>query len=173
MSNSLEADAYLGKPVTNHQQGMQFALELAQLAYQTEEVPIGAVLVKEQKIIGVGFNQCIQNQDPSAHAEMLAIRQGAKTLNNYRLLDSTLYVTLEPCAMCAGLLVHARIKQLVFAAFEPKAGAVGSTCNLLERAHNNHQIEVISGVLADASSALLSQFFKARRAQKKQSRRQD
>lgn len=157
----------IGVAVLSDEQAMKLALEQAQLAYEHNEVPIGAILVKDNQVIGAGYNQCITNNDPSAHAECVAIRDAAKHLQNYRLLDTSLYVTLEPCAMCAGLLVHARIKRLVFAAYEPKAGAIVSTLNLLERLENNHQIQVIQGVLAAESSNLLSQFFKQRRAQKK------
>lgn len=172
MPNYQEADGFvneniIGTPISSDEQAMSLALKQAQIAYSQQEVPIGAILVKDNKVIAVGYNQCITTQDPSAHAECVAIRAAAKALHNYRLNDTTLYVTLEPCAMCAGLLVHARIKRLVFAATEPKAGAIVSTLNLLERLENNHKIAVSEGVLAEESSALISQFFKQRRAQKK------
>lgn len=157
----------LGVQISSHEQAMNLALEQAKIAYEHNEVPIGAILVKKNQVIGTGYNQCITNNDPSAHAESVAIRHAAKRLNNYRLIDTSLYVTLEPCAMCAGLLVHARIKKLIFAAREPKAGAIVSTLNMLDRLENNHRIEVVEGVLAESSSSLISQFFKQRRAQKK------
>lgn len=167
MQNSQAADALLDEPISSDAQAMAIALEQAKLAYSKDEVPIGAVLVKDNQVLAVGYNQCISNHDPSAHAECVAIRAAAQKLGNYRLNDTTLYVTLEPCAMCAGLLVHARIKRLVFATREPKAGAIVSTLNMLERLENNHKIDVSEGVLANESSALISQFFKQRRAQKK------
>lgn len=167
MQNSQAADVLLGQPITSDEQAMALALEQAKVAYSKDEVPIGAVLVKDNQVLSVGYNQCITHHDPSAHAECVAIRAAAKKLNNYRLNGTTLYVTLEPCAMCAGLLVHARIERLVFATREPKAGAIISTLNMLERLENNHKIDVSEGVLAQESSQLISQFFKQRRAQKK------
>ena len=147
---------------------MQRAYELAQLAEQHNEIPVGAVVVADGKIIAEGFNQSIMLNDPSAHAEMLAIRAAGKTLNNYRMLDCTLYVTLEPCPMCAGLLVHSRIKRLVFASKDLKTGCAGSRFNLVDNEILNHQIQVESGVMEFECSALLSSFFKRRRAEKKQ-----
>lgn len=150
---------------------MQQAFKLAQQAEQYNEIPVGAVVVYQGKIIGEGFNQSILLNDPSAHAEMLAIRQAGKYLNNYRLLDCTLYVTLEPCPMCAGLLVHSRIKRLVYASHDLKTGAAGSTFNLVCNDQLNHHIEVTSGILQTQCSQLLSSFFKRRRAEKKQQRK--
>lgn len=150
---------------------MQQALKLARQAEQYNEIPVGAVVVYQGKIIGEGFNQSIMLNDPSAHAEMLAIRQAGKHLNNYRLLDCTLYVTLEPCPMCAGLLVHSRIKRLVYASPDLKTGAAGSTFNLVCNDQLNHHIEVTSGILQAQCSQLLSSFFKRRRAEKKQQRK--
>jgi len=147
---------------------MEQAFKLAQQAEQYNEIPVGAVVVHQGKIIGEGFNQSIMLNDPSAHAEMLAIRQAGEYLNNYRLLDCTLYVTLEPCPMCAGLLVHSRIKQLVFASPDLKTGAAGSAFNLVCNDQLNHQILVTGGVLQEQCSQLLSAFFKRRRAEKKQ-----
>lgn len=144
---------------------MQRAFELAQQAEQINEIPVGAVVVFDGKIIGEGFNQSITLNDPSAHAEMLAIKQAGQTLNNYRMLDCTLYVTLEPCPMCAGLLVHSRIKRLVFAANDLKTGAAGSAFNLVQHEKHNHKIETTKGVLAEQCSTLLSTFFKRRRAE--------
>ena len=144
---------------------MARAYELAQQAESFNEIPVGAVVVADGKIIGEGFNQSIMLNDPSAHAEMTAIRQAAKTINNYRMLDCTLYVTLEPCPMCAGLLVHSRVKRLVYAADDAKTGAAGSTFNLVASEKLNHQVEVCSGVMADECSALISAFFKRRRSE--------
>jgi len=149
---------------------MQRAFELAQKAETFDEIPVGAVLVSQGKIVGEGFNQSIMLNDPSSHAEMNAIRQAGKTLNNYRLLDCTLYVTLEPCPMCAGLLVHSRIKRLVFASHDFKTGAAGSALNLINSPQLNHQIEVTHGVMDQECSHLLSRFFKRRRTEKKRLR---
>ena len=142
---------------------MQRALELAQQAEQHDEVPVGAVLVKDGKIIGEGFNQVIALNDPSAHAEAMAIRAAGQHLQNYRLVDTTLYVTLEPCAMCAGLITHARVKTLVYAAPDPRTGATGTAIEVLNHLSMNHRVEVISGICADESAALLRQFFRSRR----------
>lgn len=146
---------------------MQRAYQLAQIAESHDEIPVGAVVVADGEIIGEGFNQSIMLNDPSAHAEMLAIRQAGQTLQNYRMLDCTLYVTLEPCPMCAGLLVHSRIKRIVFASKDDKTGAAGSTFNLVDNALLNHQIDVSQGVMMKECSALLSAFFKRRRTEKK------
>jgi len=151
----------------NDQYFMQQAFKLAQQAEQYNEIPVGAVVVHQGEIIGEGFNQSIMLNDPSAHAEMLAIRQAGKYLNNYRLLDCTLYVTLEPCPMCAGLLVHSRIKRLVYASSDLKTGAAGSTFNLVCNEQLNHQVEVTGGILQTQCSQLLSSFFKRRRNEKK------
>jgi tRNA(adenine34) deaminase len=146
---------------------MQRAYELAQQAEQHNEIPVGAVVVYQGKIIGEGFNQSILLNDPSAHAEMIAIRQAGKYLNNYRLIDCTLYVTLEPCPMCAGLLVHSRIKRLVYASPDLKTGAAGSIFNLVGTSQLNHQIVVDNGIMVEQCSELLSGFFKRRRSEKK------
>jgi len=150
---------------------MQRAFELAQIAESHDEIPVGAVVVANGKIIGEGFNQSILLNDPSAHAEILAIRQAGQTLQNYRMLDCTLYVTLEPCPMCAGLLVHSRIKRIVFAACDDKTGAAGSAFNLVDHQQLNHQIEVTQGIMAKECSDLLSSFFKRRRKEKKAARK--
>ena len=134
------------------------------------EIPVGAVVVYQNKIIGEGFNQSISLNDPSAHAEMLAIRQAGKTMTNYRLIDCTLYVTLEPCAMCAGLLVHSRIKRLVYGATDLKTGAAGSVFNLVASDKLNHQIEVNQSDMAEQCSKMLSAFFKRRRKEIKLSK---
>lgn len=149
------------------EQFMRRAMALAEIAQSHNEIPVGAVVVFNGKIIGEGFNQSIMNSDPSAHAEMMAIRDAGKNIENYRLLDCTLYVTLEPCPMCAGLLVHSRIKQLIFASNDLKTGAAGSAFNLVNHQKHNHQLEVKSGLLADECSTMLSAFFKRRRAEKK------
>ena len=151
----------------NDQYFMQRAFELAQQAEQLNEIPVGAVVVYQGIIIGEGFNQSILLNDPSAHAEMIAIRQAGKHLNNYRLLDCTLYVTLEPCSMCAGLLVHGRIKRLVYASPDLKTGAAGSVFNLVGTSQLNHLIVVDNGIMAQQCSELLSGFFKRRRSEKK------
>ncbi|TRX55843.1 tRNA adenosine(34) deaminase TadA [Thalassomonas sp. M1454] len=146
---------------------MRLAIELADKAESQGEIPVGAVLVCDNKVIAQGWNQSIQLHDPSAHAEMIAIRQAGNTVENYRMLDCTLYVTLEPCPMCAGLLVHSRIKKLIYAAADLKTGSAGSVFNLTANDKLNHQLEVQSGLLADECSTKLSAFFKRRRAEKK------
>jgi tRNA(adenine34) deaminase len=146
---------------------MRHALQLADNAQQQGEIPVGAVLVKGNQIIGEGWNQSISLHDPSAHAEMMAIRGAGKTLQNYRLVGSCLYVTLEPCSMCAGLLIHSRIDRLVFGAPDFKTGAAGSLFDLLGDTRVNHLIEVNGGVLAQECGDKLSAFFKLRREQKK------
>jgi tRNA(adenine34) deaminase len=152
---------------------MQRAFELAQQAEQHNEIPVGAVVVYQDNIIGEGFNQSILLNDPSAHAEMIAIRQAGKHLNNYRLLDFTLYVTLEPCPMCAGLLVHGRIKRLVYASPDLKTGAAGSAFNLVDNERFNHKIAVTNGVMQEQCSQLLSGFFKRHRNEKKAAKKQN
>ena len=145
---------------------MAQALALAEQAAAVGEVPVGAVLVENGVVIGEGFNQPILLSDPSAHAEMIAIRQAAAAKQNYRLPESTLYVTLEPCTMCVGLIIHARIQRVVFAALEPRAGAVVSQQQLLTERYYNHRVLVDHGVMAEESAALLTGFFRARRNNK-------
>lgn len=142
---------------------MRLALAEAQLAADLGEVPVGAVLVHQGQVIGRGFNQPISSNDPSAHAEMVALRQAALAQNNYRLPGTTLYVTLEPCTMCAGLLIHSRVSRLVFGASEPRAGAVVSRAQVLDQTWMNHRIEVEGGVLAEECGEVLRAFFKGRR----------
>lgn len=142
---------------------MQRALQLAAQAEQHDEVPVGAVVVLNGTIIGEGFNQVISLNDPSAHAEAMAIRAAGQALQNYRLVDTTLYVTLEPCAMCAGMMTHARVKTLVFGAADPRTGATGSAIEVINHSSMNHNIEVIGGVMADECGELLRQFFRRRR----------
>lgn len=145
------------------QQFMSRALELARQAQASGEVPVGAVIVKNGAIVGEGWNQPISARDPTAHAEIIALRAAARTLDSYRLIDTTLYVTLEPCAMCAGAMVHARVKRLVFAASDPRAGASGSVFNITQHSALNHRMEVEGGVLAVECGELLRNFFVARR----------
>jgi tRNA(adenine34) deaminase len=142
---------------------MQLALQLAQQAAQAGEVPVGALVVKDGEIIGQGYNAPISGHDPSAHAEMVALRNAAQHLAHYRLVGCTLYVTLEPCAMCTGAIQHARIARLVFGASDPKTGACGSVVNLMAEQKLNHHCEVSSGVMAAECGALLSNFFAERR----------
>lgn len=142
---------------------MQQAIQLAKTAEAKGEVPVGAVLVNDDKIIGTGFNRPITACDPTAHAEIVALRQGATTIGNYRILQSTLYVTLEPCVMCIGALVQARVKRLVFGAHDPKAGAINSVFQIIEADKLNHRIQCEGGLLADACGSLLKAFFRERR----------
>jgi tRNA(adenine34) deaminase len=151
----------------NHEHWMRHALTLAQRAWDEGEVPVGAVLVYQNQVIGEGWNRPIGHHDPTAHAEIMALRQGGMVLQNYRLIDTTLYVTLEPCVMCAGAMVHSRIGQLVFGARDAKTGAAGSLMDVLHHPGMNHRVEITEGVLAQACSSMLSDFFRHRREQKK------
>ncbi|WP_286340254.1 tRNA adenosine(34) deaminase TadA [Ferrimonas sp. YFM] len=153
--------------MNDHQHWMRRAMELAAEAEALGEVPVGAVLVKQGEVVAEGYNRSIVDHDPSAHAEMQCLRQAGSKLENYRQLDTTLYVTLEPCPMCAGALVHARVDTVVFGASDPKTGAAGSVMDLLRHPSLNHQVEVIGGVLAEPCAQQLSDFFKRRRAEKK------
>ncbi|WP_199062705.1 tRNA adenosine(34) deaminase TadA [Serratia sp. ASV30] len=146
---------------------MRQALSLAQRAQEEGEVPVGALLVLGNQVIGEGWNRPIGRHDPTAHAEIMALRQGGAVLQNYRLLNATLYVTLEPCVMCAGAMVHSRIRRLVYGAADEKTGAVGSLVDILRHPGMNHQVEIVSGVLAEECAATLSNFFRMRREQKK------
>jgi tRNA(adenine34) deaminase len=147
----------------SHELFMSRALELARQAEAMGEVPVGAVVVKDDVIVAEGFNRPISGSDPTAHAEIVAMRSAAQVLGSYRLLNTTLYVTLEPCAMCAGAMVHARIQNLVFGATDPRAGAAGSVFNIVQNAALNHRVQVEGGVLATECGALLREFFLARR----------
>ena len=150
---------------------MLHALQLAKRAEDSGEVPVGALVVKNGEVIGEGFNQPIKNHDPTAHAEIVALRQAANSVSNYRITgDATLYVTLEPCTMCAGAIVHARINRVVFGAFDLKTGAAGSVFSILDSKKNNHQVEVLGGVLENESSDLIRQFFRARRLAKSEAK---
>lgn len=142
---------------------MRNALMLARQAAAAGEVPVGAVVVKDGAIIGRGYNQPISCSDPSAHAEIMALRDAAQHLGNYRLVDCELIVTLEPCSMCAGAIMHARIARVVFGAADPKTGACGSVLNLFGEPRLNHHTQVLGGVLADESGVLLREFFADRR----------
>lgn len=144
---------------------MQRALELAGVAAQAGEVPVGAVLVREGAVVGEGYNQPISGCDPTAHAEIVALRAAATGCGNYRLPGTTLYVTIEPCTMCVGALIHARVERVVFGAPEPKAGALVSNLRLAEARHWNHHLAIEGGLCADAAMALMQQFFRERRAQ--------
>lgn len=142
---------------------MARALELARAGAALGEVPVGAVVVKDGVIVGEGFNQPISAQDPTAHAEVVALRAAAQRLGNYRLVDCTLYVTLEPCLMCCGALVHARVREVVYGTDEPKAGSARSRMAAFELPQMNHRVALRGGVLAAESAALLSEFFRSRR----------
>ena len=146
------------------QEFMRLALELAAQGAALGEVPVGAVLVQHGQVLGQGFNRPITDSDPSAHAEMVAIRAAAQAASNYRLPGSTLYVTLEPCSMCAGLIVHSRVNRVVYGALEPKAGIVQSQGQFFTQGFLNHRVIYEGGVLAEECGAILSAFFKSRRA---------
>ncbi len=156
----------------NDEKYMRRAIELAQQGEQLGEVPVGAVIVCGDEIIGEGFNQPITSHDPTAHAEVVALRLAAQNIQNYRVIDSTLYVTLEPCTMCVGALIHARITRLVFGTTEPKAGVVVSRAQLIDSNYFNHRIAVQGGVLAEACQHQLSDFFRRRREELKQQKNQ-
>jgi tRNA(adenine34) deaminase len=154
-------DSILTKPTD--ETFMRLALKEAERAATENEVPIGAVLVHAGRVIGRGHNQRETLRDPTAHAEMIVLTQGAAALDAWRLLETSMYVTLEPCPMCAGALVAARVKRLVFGAMDPKAGACGTLFDLARDPRLNHRLEVVSGVLADESAALLQEFFRLKR----------
>jgi tRNA(adenine34) deaminase len=142
---------------------MSQAVDEARFSGLENEVPVGAIVVLNEKIIGRGHNQCVRDSDPTAHAEIVAIRNACKAVNNYRLSNATLYVTLEPCVMCAGALVAARVSRVVFGAYDYKTGAAGSTCNLLESPMLNHQCTLVGGVSHDTCGDLLRKFFEQKR----------
>ena len=144
-------------------QFMQQALDQAKLAAVAGEVPVGAVLVRDGQVISTGFNQPISNSDPSAHAEMMALRAAALEESNYRLPGTTLYVTLEPCTMCAGAMLHARVDRVVFGATDPKTGAAGSVLNVFSEKQINHQTQVEGGIMGEECGQVLRDFFKERR----------
>lgn len=144
-------------------QYMRMAIEQAQLAAQAGEVPVGAILVKDGQVISKAFNKPIATHDPSAHAEMLALREAALAEQNYRIPGSTLYVTLEPCAMCSGAMLHARVDRVVYGAPDPKTGAAGSVLDLFSSKQINHQTSVEGGIMSEECGQLLRDFFKGRR----------
>jgi len=148
----------------NDQDYMRIALQLAQEGALAGEVPVGAIVVRDGEVIGRGYNAPISQHDPSAHAEIQAMRDAARNIGNYRLVDCTLYVTLEPCAMCAGAMQHARVARLVFGASDPKTGACGSVINLMGEHRLNHHLKLMAdGILAEECGRVLSDFFAARR----------
>ena len=157
MTSELEPES------TNHERWMREALILAEQAADADEVPVGAIVVQNGEIIGRGFNQPIRSCDATAHAEIVAIRSASQFRNNYRLPGTTLYVTIEPCTMCLGAMIHARVDRLVFGATEPRAGAVVSRGSLIEAGHFNHQLSFIDGVLAEECASLMQSFFRNKR----------
>jgi len=149
------------------EQWMRHAMALAAQAEGIGEIPVGAVLVLDGQVVGEGWNRSISEHDACAHAEIMAIRSAGERLQNYRLLDTTLYVTLEPCCMCAGALIHSRVRRVVYGARDLKTGAAGSVFEILQDPRHNHRVELTGGVLAEVCAAQLSAFFKRRRAEKK------
>ena len=153
-----------GGAASEHERWMRAALEQAQQALELDEVPVGAVVVHDGRVAGAGFNQPISASDPTAHAEIVALRSAARALGNYRLTGAALYVTVEPCLMCAGALVHARIATLVYGAPEPRSGAVASVAQALENPALNHRVSAVGGVLDAECRELMQAFFRRRRA---------
>lgn len=154
--------------MTDDERWMHAALELARVGRAAGEVPVGAVVVADGGIVGRGYNQPISSHDPSAHAEVMALRDAAARRANYRLPGTTLYVTMEPCVMCAGAILHARVTRVVYGAREYKTGAHGSVIDVFAEPRLNHHCEIVGGVLADACAALITEFFESRRQQKKE-----
>lgn len=142
---------------------MERALELARKAEEAGEVPVGAVIVKDDQLIAEGWNQPITSHDATSHAEIMAMRDAGKKLNNYRLIDTVMYVTLEPCSMCVGAMIHARVSKVIYGASEPRTGALGGAFNLLDANQHNHIFDVEAGLMAEESKAMLQHFFKSRR----------
>jgi tRNA(adenine34) deaminase len=159
-----KAEVSSGSAVVTDELHMQEALALARKAAEEGEVPVGAVVVKDGNVIGRGYNRPVSKNDPTAHAEIVALREAGAATGNYRLAGCTLYVTIEPCAMCAGAIMHARIGRLVYGAADPKAGACGSVVNLFADSRLNHHAQVTGGIKADAAGKLMQDFFAARRA---------
>ena len=151
-------------PLEKDKHFMKAALKAAKKAFENGEVPVGAVLVKDDEIISTGQNSPITSNDPTAHAEIIALREGGEKLKNYRLIDTTLYVTMEPCTMCMGAIIHARIKKLVFGTFDPRAGAAGSLFYFTIENKFNHNVEVKSGILESECRELIQDFFKQKRS---------
>ena len=150
-------------PASTDLRYMERAYALAEAAARQGEVPVGALIVREGEVLGEGWNRPISEADPTAHAEVVALRAAASKLGNYRLTGATLYVTLEPCAMCSGAIIHARLARVVFGAFDPRTGAAGSVLDVLTTTRLNHRVETTGGVLQEATAAQLQQFFRARR----------
>lgn len=150
----------------NDKDFMQRAFELAKKAEAQDEVPVGTVIVYQDKIIGEGWNQPISSDDPTAHAEIMALRDAGGKIGNYRLPDATIYVTLEPCTMCAGAIIHARLAKLVYAVDDPKTGACGSVFNLLQTEELNHKVEIEKGVMEEECRSLIQSFFKEKRTKR-------
>ncbi|MDA0929179.1 MAG: tRNA adenosine(34) deaminase TadA [Proteobacteria bacterium] len=148
-----------------HERWMALALEQAKFSAREGEVPVGAVLVADNELLAAAHNAPISSHDPTAHAEIRVLRQASQSLGNYRLPGTTLYVTIEPCTMCVGALIHARVERLVFGAREPRAGAVVSQQRLLEEGHYNHRIQVLEGILADSCGQIMQAFFRDKRAE--------
>lgn len=172
---TLKTDSACPKDLSQEEQDlfwMQYAYRLAEKAESQGEIPVGAVVVLAGKLIAEGWNQSIQCHDATGHAEMMALKSAGQAVENYRLINSTLYVTLEPCPMCASAMVHARVARLVYAAPDLKTGAAGSVFNLVANEHLNHKLEIVSGVLQAECSTQLSNFFKSRRAYHKEIKRQ-
>lgn len=157
--------ANLENPQAIDEQWMRLALEYAAKAVELAEVPVGAIAVKDGRVIGTGYNLKEATQDPTAHAEMIALRQAAQTVNNWRLIGVTLYCTLEPCPMCAGAMIQARLPRLVYGAKDTRFGAHGSIVNILDETRFNHRVQVVSGVLETEAGDLLQQFFQNLRNQ--------
>jgi tRNA(adenine34) deaminase len=153
--------------MTTDEKWMQRAFDLAKKAEAQDEVPVGAAIVYEDQIIGEGWNQPISSDDPTAHAEIMALRDAGNKIGNYRLPNATIYVTLEPCTMCAGAIIHARLSRLVYAVDDPKTGACGSVFNLLQTEELNHKVEIEKGVMEEESRNLIQSFFKEKRAKQK------
>jgi tRNA(adenine34) deaminase len=162
ISDSAQTRALQNMP-TNDELWMQEALRSAQRALEAGEVPVGAIVVSGDRIVGRGWNRNIGESDPTAHAEIIALREAGATVGNHRLGECDLFVTIEPCAMCAGALVHARIRRLIYGADDPKAGAVRSVMQVLDHPQLNHRVEIYSGVLAGRCAELLQEFFRNRR----------
>ena len=153
----------MASEASEHLEFMRLALREARRAFGEGEVPVGALVVQQGRVVGRAHNRPIRLNDPTAHAEILALRQAARKLDNYRLVGCTLYVTIEPCAMCAGAIVQARLKRVVFGANDPKAGAAGTALAVLNHPKLNHQVEVLQGVLAEDCASVLREFFRKRR----------
>jgi tRNA(adenine34) deaminase len=150
-------------PTESENQWMRLALDQARIAAASGEVPVGAIIVKDGEVIGAGHNRNLLDNDPTAHAEIVALRQAAARMRNHRLVGCEMFVTIEPCAMCSGALVHARLARLIYGASDPKAGAVSSVMQVINHPSLNHQMEVTAGVLAEECSEILRAFFQSRR----------